>query len=433
MILPTSAITTALLLAPLVASNPTLPRHQAQVVPIRQQKRAFNTSPDTPFNAAAAQAERNKVSDRYANLASKKRGLATEAKREVKVEAIEPFDIQSLKKRQSSGENSLEDQSDAVYFGALSVGTPPQQTTIDFDTGSADLLIPTENCSGCGTPLFNTAQSSTFQASSQPFNIQYGDGSQAFGTLASDTVTVAGLTVQNQVFAAITQESGSFTAGGVFAGLMGMAFPSLAKSQATPFFFNLAQQGALTSNLFSFYLARGDNTGSELCIGCTDSTKYTGNVNYYNLDASETQGVQVYWSIAADAITVNGQTATQGLSCVMDTGTTAIYVPTSFAQSIYASIPGATPAPELGDGSYAYPCGSQIPEIAFVFGGQSYAIDSNDFNLGPATSDGSLCIGAIMGLDQGVNFATVGDAFLKNWYSIYDAGGNRVGLAKSNQ
>lgn len=432
MILPTSAITTALLLAPLVASNPTPPRHQAQVVPIRQQKRSFNTSPGTPFDAAAAQAERNKISDRYANLASKKRGLATEGKK-FKAKAIEPFDIQSLKKRQSSGETGLEDQSDFVYFGPLSVGSPPQEITTDFDTGSADLIIPTENCIGCGAQVFNTAQSSTYQASSQPFDIQYGDGSQAIGTLATDTVTVANLTVPNQVFAAITQQSQDFSAGGAFAGLMGMGFPSLAKSQSTPFFFNLVQQNALTSNIFSFYLARGDNTGSELCLGCTDSSKYTGNVNYYALDSSATQGEQVYWSIAADSINVNGQTATQGLSCVMDTGTTAIYVPTSYAQAIYANIPGATPAPDQGAGYYAYPCGSSIPEVAFVFGGQSYAIDSNDFNLGPITQDGTLCAGAIMGMDGDFNSAVVGDAFLKNWYSVYDAGGNRVGLAKSNQ
>ncbi|KAG8908150.1 hypothetical protein FRC00_011404, partial [Tulasnella sp. 408] len=136
----------------------------------------------------------------------------------------------------------------------------------------------------------------------------------------------------------------------------------------------------------------------------------------------------------ADSINVGGQTATQGISCVMDTGTTAIYVPSSYAQAIYANIPGATPAPDQGAGYYAYPCGSSIPEIAFVFGGQSYAIDSNDFNLGPITQDGTLCAGAIMGMDeQGFNAAIVGDAFLKNWYSVYDAGGNRVGLAKSNQ
>ncbi|KAG8979730.1 Type I transmembrane sorting receptor, partial [Tulasnella sp. 427] len=297
MILPTSAVTTALLLAPLVASNPTPGRHQAQVVPIRQQRRGLNASPDTPFDASTAQAERDKLANRYKDLASKKRSLKADANKNLKARAVEPFDIQSLKKRQSSGADSLDDQSDAVYYGALSVGTPAQQTTIDFDTGSADLLIPTENCSGCGSPLFNTGQSSTFQASSQPFEIQYGDGSTAAGTLASDTVTVSGLTVQNQVFAAVTQESGSFSSGGVFAGLMGMGFPALAKSQANPFFFNLVQANSLSSNLFSFYLARGDNTGSELCIGCVNSAKYTGNVNYYPLDASETQGVQAYWSI----------------------------------------------------------------------------------------------------------------------------------------
>lgn len=43
-----------------------------------------------------------------------------------------------------------------------------------------------------------------------------------------------------------------------------MGFPSLAKSQSNPFFFNLVQAKALTSNVFSFFLARGDKTGSEV-------------------------------------------------------------------------------------------------------------------------------------------------------------------------
>lgn len=112
MILPTSAITTVLLLASLVASNPTQPQRQAHVVPIRQQRRGFNTSPNTPFNAVAARAERTKVSSRYANLASKKRSFGPEGRREVKAKAIEPFDIQSLKKRQGSGTISLNDKGD---------------------------------------------------------------------------------------------------------------------------------------------------------------------------------------------------------------------------------------------------------------------------------------------------------------------------------
>ncbi|KAG8973493.1 hypothetical protein FRC05_008767 [Tulasnella sp. 425] len=433
MILPTSAITTVLLLAPLVATNPTQPQRQAHVIPIRQQRRSFNTSPDTPFNAVAARAERNKVSNRYANLASKKRSLGPEGRMEVKAEAIEPFDIQSLKKRQGSGTISLNDNGDVAYAGALTVGTPAQQLTADFDTGSADLLIPTENCNGCGATFFNTAQSSTFHPSSQPFTNQYGDGSQESGTVASDNVAVGGLTVEYQAFAAITQESGDYGANGTFTVLMGMAFPADSKANATPFVFNLVSLHSLTSNLFSFYLARGNNTGSELCIGCTDSSKYTGDVAYYPLEASATNGTQTHWSIAADGITVNGQNATQGLSCIMDTGTTAIWVPLAHAQALYASIPGATPAPGQPNGYYAFPCNQTIPEVAFVLGGKPFAIDARDFNAGPVTEGSDLCMGAIFGSAQAVNFAIVGDVFLKNWYSIYDAGGKRVGLAKSNQ
>lgn len=49
-----------------------------------------------------------------------------------------------------------------------------------------------------------------------------------------------------------------------------------ASSGATPFFANLVESGSLESNVFSFYMTRGGVEGSELCLGCVNSEKYTG-------------------------------------------------------------------------------------------------------------------------------------------------------------
>lgn len=45
------------------------------------------------------------------------------------------------------------------------------------------------------------------------FDITYEDGSGASGTVANDTVTVAGLTVTSQAFGAVDTEKGSFGQG----------------------------------------------------------------------------------------------------------------------------------------------------------------------------------------------------------------------------
>lgn len=71
-----------------------------------------------------------------------------------------------------------------------------------------------------------------------------------------------------------------------------------AESGANPFFMALAEGGKLASNVFSFYMTRLEESGSELCLGCINSDKYTGDIDYYPLDPSATQGKQLYWNIA---------------------------------------------------------------------------------------------------------------------------------------
>lgn len=76
-----------------------------------------------------------------------------------------------------------------------------------------------------------------------------------------------------------------------------MGFPANANSGATPFFWNLANAGSLASNVFGVFLDRNGGSASELCLGCIDSSKYTGAVTYFPLDKASTENTQYHWNI----------------------------------------------------------------------------------------------------------------------------------------
>lgn len=103
--------------------------------------------------------------------------------------------------RRSTGAVSLADQSQIMWTGNLTVGTPPQSFTVDFDTGSSDIFLAGVNCgSTCeGRTLYDPSKSSSATDMGKNFTLNYGDGSQVQGRQWSDTVTVQGLTVRSSL------------------------------------------------------------------------------------------------------------------------------------------------------------------------------------------------------------------------------------------
>lgn len=176
-------------------------------------------------------------------------------------------------------------------------------------------------------------------------SIEYGSGSTE-GANWVDDVTIAGLTVEEQTFFAVTSAVG-FTALDA-SGIIGMAFSSIAQDNGTTFFENLMADGTVDANEFGVYFGRiasGTEEDSELTLGGRDSTKVTG--DFVTVPVSS----ETYWQVALDKVTVNGRTGgvdTPGQAAI-DTGTTLMVAPTTAAKQIMAKVPNALGFPLEGE------------------------------------------------------------------------------------
>ncbi|KAF8676681.1 Acid protease, partial [Rhizoctonia solani] len=254
---------------------------------------------------------------------------------------------------------------DLQWYGAIQAGTPPQNFTVVFDTGSFSGEIPSTSCSSCvNQKKFNSAASSTFydyhRSSTENFGTGVGDYESLTLSAVRDTVAIAGLSAAKTDFYLITKQSSGFDAD-PFDGIFGMGY-----SADGTVFQNLVNQGLPA--VFGMWLTPKSVGGAELTLGGIDNSKFSGPVTYIPVDPA-TQG---FWQLVSSQYAVNGKTSAalkKTTHVIFDSGTSNIVFPKAVTEALYALI-----SPEIKPvgtkGAYGIACSkisSLTAKLDFTF------------------------------------------------------------------
>lgn len=318
----------------------------------------------------------------------------------------------------------VHDYQNAQYYGPISVGTPPQNFNVIFDTGSSNLWVPGKSCTNCGMhPLYDSSKSSTYIANGSTFNIMYGSGPVS-GFVSEDVATVGDITVKYQLMAEINNTKGLGLAYklGKFDGILGLAFPTISVNKMPTVFENMVAQKLVDQQVVSFYLADSSGSDGEMTVGGIDSTKYTGDLVYVPL-TSET-----YWETKMDSFNINGASASSTTRCILDTGTSLLAGPSADVKKIAATV-GAKPF-FLNKAEYTIDCSKipTLPNIVISLGGANFTLTGADYTI----NSGSICLFAMTGIDVPAPAGPLwilGDVFIRKYYTVFDWGKKQLGFA----
>jgi len=316
----------------------------------------------------------------------------------------------------------------AQYYAEISLGTPPQEFKVVLDTGSSNLWVPSSKCSSIACFLhakYDGTSSSSYKENGTTFEIRYGSGSLS-GFVSSETLDFAGMEIKNQLFAEATEEPGLAFAFGRFDGILGLGYDTISVNHITPPFYELINQKLIDDKVFAFYLGdtnKDENDGGEAVFGGYDEDHYTGKITWLPVRR------RGYWEIGLDSFSFGKETLElENTGAAIDTGTSLIALPSDIAELLNKEIG----AKKSWNGAYTVDCDkvASLPDITFTFSGYNFSLPATDYILNTQ----GTCISSFQGLDIPPPLGPIwiiGDTFLRKYYSIYDLGKDRVGLAKS--
>ncbi|RKO97164.1 hypothetical protein CXG81DRAFT_7919, partial [Caulochytrium protostelioides] len=314
----------------------------------------------------------------------------------------------------------------------ISIGTPPQQFSLQADTGSSLTWIPSSQCLSQNPCVlnkvhkFHTESSSSFVDLGREMHIRYGIG-ELSGSVGRDILHFANATIPLTFGMAVKMDKSfrdPFTDG-----LLGLGYPSLAiDATETPVetFWEAANKAGIPS-IFGMYLQAATTTnesGGMITIGGFDEQYYDKEKIMWN-----TVVRQAYWEIKAPRVLLGRQVIQESsdLTAIVDSGTSLLVVP----DQILSAVAAETKA-RLDSGLHMVDCAlmQTAPPLIFHLGNGIITLEAKDY-IQQDYADTNVCVLTMM--SSGKLFTTptiiMGDTVMKTQYTIFDMENHRVGFA----
>lgn len=353
----------------------------------------------------------------------------------------------------------LTNYKNSQYVGTISVGNPPQEIDVIFDTGSSNFWITSTKCkdnSCLQHKAYNGEKSETYKPLNSRVEVEFGSG-KITGTFSQDVVKVGPITLSNQEFGEIENEEGAVFDKLKFSGILGLSFPGLSELNFVPLFDHIMKEKQLVNDWFSFYLTgRQEERNSEIIFGEPSKDFYQGDLTWHKVSE------QSYWQVVMQDIYIDGKPINicKGFcKLVIDTGTSVITGPSNNIQALLSNLKLDTY--NICDDF------SNLPELGFMIGNKLYTLKPDEYMLkhlikkesasfiemdtqkllNSAKTDNKatleskfytleanqICKPAIMPMDvdepRGPLWV-LGDIFMRKYFTIFDRDLKRIGLAK---
>lgn len=175
-------------------------------------------------------------------------------------------------------------------------------------------------------------------------------------------------------------------------------------------------------------------------FGIIDSTKYTGDLTYVDVDSS-----RGFWSFAVSGYAVGDLASPLEFGAIADTGTSLLYLPEQVVEDYYSQT-GASY--DSSQGGYTFDCSEDIPDITINIGGYNAVVPGSFIKYAPLWESSPskfmqflpnfnctnafvflACFGGIQSSAK-IGFSIFGDVFLKSQFVVFDGSPSpRLGFA----